>query len=128
MDGNGNLYVADATNLDVPKCRQAAGTPITVAQIFIPSTGVAVDAGGNVYVATNDAVTEYPFGGGTAVPLGSGFSNPRGLAVDAAGNLYVADTGNARIVEVAAGGASQSNFAITGLTAPQERDPVGFRG
>ena len=119
VDGNGNLYVADVTNGDVVEVPTGGGTPVMVAQGLTGPHGVAVDAGGNVYVATNNAVTEYPFGGGTAVPIGSGYSNPRGLAVDAAGNVYVADTGNGRIVEVSAGGASQSIFAITGLTAPQ---------
>src|ERR1700722_13197136 len=119
VDGNGNLYVADATNGDVIEVPAGGGTPVTVAQGLTAPHGVAVDASGNLYVTTNNTVTEYPFGGGTPVPLGSGYSNPRGLAVDAVGNVYVADTGNARIVELAAGGASQSNFAITGLTAPQ---------
>src|ERR1700722_10670654 len=119
VDGNGNLYVADATNGDVVEVPAGGGTPVTVAQGLTAPHGVAVDASGNLYVTTNNTVTEYPFGGGTPVPLGSGYSNPRGLAVDAVGNVYVADTGNARIVELAAGGASQSNFAITGLTAPQ---------
>src|SRR3984885_1526428 len=119
VDGNGNLYVADVTNGDVLEVPTGGGTPVMVAQGLTGPHGVAVDAGGNVYVATNNAVTEYPFGGGTAVPLGSGYSNPRGLAVDAAGNVYVADTENGRIVEVAAGGASQSTLSITGLTAPQ---------
>ena len=36
--------------------------------------GVAVDAGGNVYVATT-VVTEYPFGGGSPIPIGTGYNN-----------------------------------------------------
>jgi len=119
VDGNGNLYVADATNGDVIEVPAGGGTPVTVAQGLTAPHGLAVDAGGNVYVATNNTVTEYPFGGGTPVPLGGGYNNPRGLAVDAAGNVYVADTGHGTIAEFPASGASQSSFAITGLTAPQ---------
>jgi len=118
-DGSGNFYVADAGNGDVIEVPLGGGTPVTIAQGLVTPQGVAVDASGNVYVTANNAVTEYPFGGGTAISLGNRYSNPSGLAVDAAGNVYVADTGNARLVEVSAGGASQSNFAIASLTAPQ---------
>jgi phospholipase C/sugar lactone lactonase YvrE len=119
VDGNGNLYVADVTNADVLEVPAGGGTPTIVVQGLTSPLGIAVDFAGNVYVAANNSVTEYPSGGGTAVPLGGGYNNPSGLAVDAAGNVYLADTGNGRIVEVAAGGASQSIFPITGLTAPQ---------
>ena len=120
VDGFGNLYVADSANGVVIELPSGGGTPVTIAQGLTAPQGVAVDASENVYVTTNNAVTEYPFGGGTPISLGSGFTNPSGLAVDAAGNIYVADTGNARIVEVPAGGGSQFNFAIASLTAPQD--------
>jgi phospholipase C len=119
IDGSGNLYVVDSTNGDVVEVPAGGGTPAMVASGLTNARGVAVDAGGNVYVAADDAVMEYPFGGGTPIPIGSGYKSPRGLAVDTADTLYVADTGNGRIVEVAAGGASQSNLAVAGLTAPE---------
>jgi type 1 glutamine amidotransferase len=72
--------------------------------------GIAVDAGGNIYVTekvngtvrkiTADGVVSAfagsPIGPGNADGTGTAarFYSPSGIAADAAGNLYVADTGN----------------------------------
>ena len=66
---------------------------------------IAVDSGGNVYVADTDNnqirkldsdgnfITKWGEGG-----IGDGqFYSPYGVAVDGSGNVYVADTGNSRI-------------------------------
>jgi sugar lactone lactonase YvrE len=118
VDANGDLYVTDATNGDVLEL-PSLGAQTTIASGLTSPYGVAVDAAFNVYVATNDAVTQYPAGGGQPVPYGTGYSNPQGIAVDAAGAVYVADSGNNRIVMVTPGGASQSTLTITGISAPQ---------
>jgi sugar lactone lactonase YvrE len=115
----GNLFVVDSTNGDVVTVQAGGGTPTTVASGLTNPNGLAVDANGNVYVTADNAVTEYPFGGGLSIPMGSGYANPNGVAVDPSGAVYVADSGNARIVRVAAGGASQANLPITGITNPQ---------
>ena len=119
MDGSGDLYIADAANGNVIETPAGGGTPITIASGLTNPYGVAVDAAGNVYVAGNNLVAEYqpPFTG-TPIAVGSGFNNPSSVAVDASGAVYVADTGNAQIVRVAPGGASQASL-ITGLIAPQ---------
>lgn len=111
--------MADGTNGDVIKVPVGGGTAVAVASGLTSLEGVAVDANGNVYITADNAVTEYPFGGGSPIPMGSGYANPNGVAADASGAVYVADAGNARIVRVAAGGASQANLAITGITNPQ---------
>jgi len=118
-DGSGNLYVVDATNGGVVEVPAGGGAPSPVASGLTSPYGVAVDAAGNAYVTSSNQVAEYPVGGGTPIPMGSGYNNPSGVAVDASGAVYVADAGNARIVRVAAGGASQANLAITGITNPQ---------
>ncbi len=121
VDSSGDLYVADATNGDVVEL-SSLGVQTTIASSLTSPHGVAVDAALNVYVTTNNAVTQYPYpsyGGGTPVPYGTGYNNPRGIAVDAAGAVYVADTGNNRIVRVSPGGGSQATLTVTGVSSPQ---------
>jgi streptogramin lyase len=72
--------------------------------------GVAVDASGNIYlasgyqstieelVAVNGSVPVNP----TTRKLGNGFSAPHGVAVDASGNVYVADLGDQKVKEILA--------------------------
>jgi uncharacterized protein (TIGR03437 family) len=96
------------------------GGPAIAAQLEYPA-GIAIDAGGNVYVADRDAavvrrisssgtISTYA---GTGTPGYSGdggaaasaqLSGPLGVAVDANGNLYVADTGNNVVRKISANG------------------------
>jgi sugar lactone lactonase YvrE len=71
------------------------GTPKQVGATFQQSTGIAVDAAANVYVADSKAntVTEYPAGGGTPVSIGTGLSVPTGVAVDGSGNVFIVNQG-----------------------------------
>jgi serine/threonine-protein kinase len=48
----------------------------------------------------------------------TGLSVPVGVAVDAAGDLYVTDAGNNRVLELAAGSATQALPPFTGLNDP----------
>ena len=95
-----------------------ADGPGTAAAFYFPS-GVAVDAGGNVYVADswNHDVRKVSAGGAVTTLAGSGsngsadgtgsvasFFEPAGVAADGFGNVYVADTLNQRIRKVAPGG------------------------
>jgi DNA-binding beta-propeller fold protein YncE len=70
--------------------------------------GVAVGAGGHVYVAdsSNNRIQEFDATGNFVRWWGSEgsgdgqFSTPNGVAVDGTGQVYVADSGNNRIVRV----------------------------
>src|SRR5712691_1909353 len=85
-----------------------------------PTTGVAVDAKGNVYIADagNNMVMRISADGTLTVMAGNGIAgfsgdggpatsaelnSPGGVAVDSAGNLYIADYVNNRIRKVSGG-------------------------
>ncbi|AYL95827.1 MBG domain-containing protein [Mucilaginibacter celer] len=124
VDASKNLYVSDQGNQIIRKITSAGivstlagsvgsagyadGTG-TAAMFYTPN-GIAVDAGGTVYVSdfSNNIIRKITAAGvvttfaGTAGNYGytdgtgaaASFSNPAGLTVDKAGNLYVADASN----------------------------------
>ena len=132
VDSAGDLYIADAGNHRIRKV-DSTGTITTIAgtgdngfggdggaavqaRLYNP-WGVAVDGGGNLYIADNrnnrirkvdstGTITTIAgtgvsgFGGDGGAAVQAGLSNPRGVAVDGVGNLYIADTGNHRIRKV----------------------------
>jgi NHL repeat-containing protein len=129
LDAAGNLYIAEQLNHRVRRVSPGgtittvAGTgtagisgdggPAIAAQLNQP-LGVALDAGGNLYIADfgNSRIRRLGSDGiittvaGTGVSGYSGdngaaasaqLSGPAGVALDGAGNLYIADTNNNRI-------------------------------
>ena len=131
VDAAGDLYIADGDNQRIRKVSNGVittvagngtagfggdGGPATNAELSGP-TGVAVDAGGNLYIAdmqnsrvrkVSNGVIVTVAGNGSGLPSGdngpatnAGLSGPWGVAVDSAGNLYVA-SGNS-IREVSSG-------------------------
>jgi sugar lactone lactonase YvrE len=128
LDANGNIYIADNNNNQIRMI--SAGNVTTVAgsdsigamdgiganAYFFGPTGIACDAGGNLYVtdAGNNLIRKViPSTGqvstvaGNANPgfsngalLSASFNNPGGIAIDGSGNLFVADLLNNMIREV----------------------------
>jgi serine/threonine-protein kinase len=122
VDSKGNVYVADSGNNRIRKVAQdglvttVAGSAtvgssngVGDAASFNVPDGVAVDAGGNVYVADtgNNLIRKIALDGKVTTLAGSGvsgssngvageasFNNPRGIAIDTGGALYVADYEN----------------------------------
>jgi sugar lactone lactonase YvrE len=132
VDAAGTVYVGTDDTLRLLKIT-ASGTTSTLAGSgtsgfadgpgasarFSKLMGLAVDAGGNVYVADGfnnrirrvapDGVVSTVAGSGTAgFADGPGdvaeFHTPQGIAVDARGVLFVADSANHRVRQIAADG------------------------
>ncbi|WP_165227133.1 MBG domain-containing protein [Aquisphaera insulae] len=136
VDSAGNLYIADMDNNRIREVIRATGQIITVAgnggQVYYGEggpateasfgapTGVALDADGNLYIASQsgnrilkviratgvivtvagDGRLGYPDDGddgdgGLATSARLGW--PAGVAVDAEGNVFIADTNNSRV-------------------------------
>ena len=141
VDASRNVYVADTFNDKIRKITPGGVvTPFagsgsrgdqdgtgTAASFFGPE-GVAVDSGGNVYVADTSnkkirkitpagAVTTFAGSGAAGSVDGTGteasFDGPAGLAVDFAGNVFVADSSSNKIRKISPGGLV-STFAGSG--------------
>lgn len=66
---------------------------------------VAVDGGGNMYIAdnTNGRVLRWSQGASTGMVYASGLTSPQRLFLDKYNNLYVSDNGTARVLKFAPG-------------------------
>src|ERR1017187_4478868 len=134
VDDAGNIYIADDVDNIVAKVSASGlltvvagnahagfsgdGGAATAASLSGP-LGVAVDSGGNLYIADTGNHRIRKVSGGTITTVagkgtpgfsgdqgpatGASLAGPSGVAVDSAGVLYIADSGNQRIRRVASG-------------------------
>jgi DNA-binding beta-propeller fold protein YncE len=91
---------------------------IVLAAIFviiaiIVAIVVAVVALGSLHTSQREPNRQREF----ALPF-TGLHDPRGVALDSAGNVYVADSGNNRVLKLAAGSSTQTVLPFTGLALP----------
>ena len=94
------------------------GTQTTVASGLAGSSGVAVDAAGDVFISDNAGVVKItPSGVQTTLPTSGLSQTIYDVAVDGAGDVFLADTGNNQVVEVTPAGV-QTTVPTTGLSAP----------
>jgi hypothetical protein len=146
VDSHANVYVADTGNGTIRKVTigglvtTLAGSPVAIgsadgigaAARFYNPFGVALDSGGNLYVAdtvnctirrmTSDQVMTTLAGsagaGGSEDGTGSAaqFGAPYGLAADSTGNVYVADYANDTIRKVTSAGVVTTLAGSAGVT------------
>jgi streptogramin lyase len=114
----GKLYVADNGANKVKRFSTTNTYQLEWGQYPAPGvedspTGVAVDAGGYVYVTnkTQDLIQKYDATGAYVAQFGGSgsgnglLSSPEAVAVASGGDIYVADTGNNRIERFTSAGA-----------------------
>ena len=158
FDAAGNLYIADFGNQAVRKIDATTGIITTVAggpistitvcsgttdgigdgcpatQAYLFPSSVAVDAGGNLYIADSvfsiirevsaasgtissvaGTVEQYGFAGDGGPATSAKLFDPWAIVLDSSGNLYIADTYNYRIREVTASTGIIQTVAGNGL-------------
>ena len=99
-------------------------TQVTLPGVFSQPEGVAVDAGGDIFIADlgNQAVIEIPSGcqvAGCVKTLLSGFGYPGGIAVDKTGNLFISDSLDSAVYElIAEGGYTELASVGSGFNSP----------
>ncbi len=107
VDGNGNVYVADAGLNVVQVYAGGTGTPTTIGTGLSKPSSVVVDGAGNAYIADagNGRVVEVPNINGTLTSsaqtvIASGLGMTLSIALDRFGNLYIADGGRTSITKL----------------------------
>jgi streptogramin lyase len=132
FDAEGNLYVADLNNRAIRKVAPD-GTVSTVAGNGEPGdadgslaaarfgepVAIAVDAGGNLFVAdrANNAVRKIDLTAGTVSTLAKNLDHPSDLAIDGAGKLFVLEEG-AKAIRVITPAGEVSTLKGPALEAP----------
>lgn len=131
VDLSGNLYVAQrgsATNAGRIRKVTPAGVVSTLPGAFYSPIGVAVDGGGNIYVADDGTIQQITPTGMVSTLAGPGpiprgdrdgigplaSLDPFGLDIDAAGTILFADARQVR--------AMSQNAAVTALPVPDPGD------
>ncbi|ORB71085.1 hypothetical protein BST44_22295 [Mycobacterium scrofulaceum] len=97
-----------------PRKRLGRAGVLTLAAVVV----VAVVAGVALLRVTRGSPLHSAKPKGQVVLPFTGLDNPQRVAVDAKGDVYVTDTGNNRVLKLAAGSTSQTVIPIAGLDGP----------
>jgi sugar lactone lactonase YvrE len=136
--GSGGLWIANGLSpatvvkYTAAQLAGAASTPATTIKSGGSGSdvGIAFDASGNLWVASNGNIVQYsaeqlkasgtPTAAVTLTASGTSLDAPEGVAFDAGGNLWVTNSGNSTLVEFAASqlAASGSPTAAVTISAP----------
>jgi aldose sugar dehydrogenase len=144
VDQGGNVYVADTANnriqvfsndgTFITRFPASWGRYGTANGTLASPEGIAVDQGGNVYVAdtANNRIQVFSSNGTFITKWGrygtdnGSLRSPEGIAVDQGGNVYVADTANHRIQVFSSNGTFITKWGIYGRSEVGLRFPAGI--
>lgn len=117
LAGSTQYSAAQSTTFPEPV---VASTTTTVGTGLSQPQGVAVDAAGDVFVASAGSgnVVEFPANGGSSITVMSGLSYNKGLTVDSSGNVYSTSFGGNISRWVAGGAANSGSSFVSGSTCP----------
>jgi sugar lactone lactonase YvrE len=115
VDAAGDVFISDDRNGQIVEVAAASGTTTTIAGVATPQ-GLALDGAGDLFVAeagTPGEVVEFTppctnISCQNVVYNPGGSSSPGDVAIDGAGDLFIADVGLHEVVEIPAGGATQT--------------------
>lgn len=96
---NGNVYVADSNDNRVVEVPGSNGVQYGISMTKGNAYTIAGDPAGVAGASGNGTPNEQE---GLTPPVYSYLDHPTDVAVDSAGNVYIADSGNNRVVELAA--------------------------
>jgi serine/threonine-protein kinase len=115
VDAAGDVFVVDRASGGDQVLELAADAPgpKRLPLGTISAGGIAADAAGNVYLATQDGVLELPVGATAPIVLPFGNGSYEAVAVDGAGTVYVSETG--RVRKLTAGSAKPDQVPFTQL-------------
>ena len=101
FDSSGNLYVSDGLTVNeyAPGARTAGAKYIGIGT----PAGIALDSGGNLYVASSNGNKVDAFAPGSTALSNTltGLDSPRFLAFDSSGNLFVSNFNGNTVSEFA---------------------------
>jgi sugar lactone lactonase YvrE len=119
FDGNGHLYVADATRGAIYRYSSIDGSQAFGFALGLSSpVGLTFDLAGSLFESDAGSGTIFKFAtaDGTKTTFASGVGTPAGLAFDSHGNLFVADFAGGAIYKITPDG-TRTTFA-SGLSFP----------
>ena len=132
VDANGNLYTvtpgASTAFEDIPAGGPGNWTETAVGSGLGSATGIAIDGGGDLYIAdqanreiVKETLTPNGYEQSVIANQSNGLSQPTGVAVDESGNVYVTDPGTTNGVfkeTPSAGGYVQSAISTSTISQP----------
>jgi hypothetical protein len=100
-------------------------TETTIVTGLTEAAGLAVDASGNLYIASlgNGQVLKETLSVGSYIQsvVASGLSSPAGVAVDGSGNVYIACVGDTQVLKETPSGASYTQSTLgSGFSGPND--------